>query len=367
MKPYKPVNLPLTQINWESHIRHIGQANSSLARFDGILTGMVNPKIPLSPLTTQEAVLSSKIEGTQASLEEVLEFEVGADEGVEPDKQADIHEIINYRQAMNLAIERLNKLPLCLNLIRELHKTLLDSVRGRNKAPGEFRRIQNFIGKPDCTIENATFVPPSVDLMTPALHNWEKYLHFEEKDPLVQLAVAKAQFEIIHPFLDGNGRLGRMLVPLFLFEKKILSSPMFYLSAYFEANREEYYFALQNITRQGDWNSWITFFLNATIEQAKKNNSKARAILSLYDRMKAEIPRITRSQFAIQALDSLFDFPIFRNTDFTKRAKIPKVTSLRILRTLYKNKIIQTLRQGGGRRARVMIFPDLINIVDQDI
>ena len=227
MKPFDPDGLPLDCIDWGAHVTLVGRANAALARYDGMLQGVVNPAVLLSPTTTQEAVLSSRIEGTQASMEEVLEYEAGSTEKIVPEKQADIQEIINYRDAMAVAVIELIKRPLCLNLIKELHRILLTSVRGRNKMPGEFRETQNCIGPPGCSIETATFVPPSPDNLPQALDNWEKYLHRDEKDGLVQLAVSKAQFEIIHPFLDGNDRLGRMLIPLFLYAKGLLSSPCF--------------------------------------------------------------------------------------------------------------------------------------------
>jgi len=219
MKPFIPDKLPLESINWESHVPLIGQANAALDRYDGMLQGIPNPGVFLSPLTTQEAVLSSKIEGTLvSSMEEVLEFEASPREPVEPSKKTDIQEIINYRTAMWKAMESIEERPLCLNLVKDLHGILLDSVRGRDKALGEFRRTQNYIAPPGSPIEQATYVPPSPELLPAVLDNWEKYMHFAEKDVLVHLAIVKAQFEIIHPFLDGNGRLGRMLIPLFLFD-----------------------------------------------------------------------------------------------------------------------------------------------------
>lgn len=364
MTPYKPVNLPLTSVNWAEHVSLIGQANAALARFDGVLSGIVNPAVLLSPLTTQEAVLSSRIEGTQATLEEVLEFEAESRVKIESSKDADIQEIINYRRAMGYAVEELKNRPLCLNLILDLHRILLDSVRGRNKAPGEFRRIQNYIGPPGCSIENATFVPPSVDLLPSGLDNWEKFLHYEEKDRLVQLAIAKAQFELIHPFLDGNGRIGRMLVPIFLYEKGLLSSPMFYLSAYLEKHRDIYYKRLRAISEKGDWNSWIGFFLGAVFKQAHENSRKADAILALYNDMKQNVPTITRSQYAIQAIDALFNQPIFQSTDFMARSKIPKDSALRIINTLKKHKLVIPLRESRGRRAAILMFPKLIEITE---
>ena len=364
MKLYEPVSLPLDNIDWSAHVSLIGQANAALARYDGMLQTIVNPAVLLSPLTTQEAVLSSRIEGTQASMEEVLEYEADPQEHISPEKYADIQEIINYRRAMNVAVEELKRRPLCLNLIKKLHSILLESVRGRNKAPGEFRRIQNYIGPPGCSIEEAIFIPPSPDRLPTALDNWEKYLHYDEKDRLVQLALAKAQFEIIHPFLDGNGRIGRMLIPLFLFEKGLLSSPMFYLSSYLEAHREEYYHYLQGVSRDDDWNGWISFFLKAIVEQAKINTRIIREILALYERLKQEVPALTRSQYAIQAVDAIFDRPIFQSSDFIRRSGIPRDSAMRILKLLKQNNLVQELRPGKGRRGAKMIFGDLIRITE---
>ncbi len=364
MKPYQPDTLPLETIDWSGLVSLIGQANAALARYDGMLQSIVNPAVLLSPLTTQEAVLSSRIEGTQASMEEVLEYEADPREDIDSAKHADIQEIVNYRRAMGRAVESLNDRPLCLNLLRELHAILLDSVRGRNKAPGEFRRIQNYIGLQDRPIEEATFVPPSPEQLLPALDNWEKYCHFEEKDRLVQLAVIKAQFELIHPFLDGNGRIGRMLVPVFLFDKQVISSPMFYISSYFETHRETYYRKLRGISREGDWNGWIDFFMRAVIEQAVINTGKVRSILELYERIKGEIPELTGSKYAVKAIDALFDRPIFQSDDFVRRSGIPRESAMRILRKLKEIGLLREIRPGRGRRPAILAFLELIGITE---
>lgn len=218
MKPCTPETLPLESLDWEKFIRLIGSANFELARYEGILQGIPNPAVLLSPLTTHEAVLSSKIEGTQATLDEVLEYE--ASMITDEQKYEDIKEILNYRQSMVFAVEWLKTKPITLDLFCEIHSILLDSVRGQNKLRGSFRKLQNYIGSPGSPIEEATFIPPSPERVVEFLTNLENYIHYEEKDTLVQLAIVHAQFEIIHPFLDGNGRLGRILIPLFLFEKK---------------------------------------------------------------------------------------------------------------------------------------------------
>lgn len=361
MNPYVPEKLPLKPLDWISFIPLIGKANSELARYDGILKGMVNPLILLSPLTTQEAVLSSKIEGTQATLEEVLEHEASPKKGNE--KTVDIQEILNYRQAMIYAVEHLKERPLNLNLCKQIHYGLLDSVRGRNKSRGEFRRTQNWIGKPGEPVEKATYVPPPPDRVTEFMSNLEEYIHYKEKDRLVQLSIVHAQFEIIHPFLDGNGRVGRILIPLFLVEKKMLSSPVFYISAYLDENQDIYYERLNNIHKNNNWDEWIVFFLEAVIAQAKNNTSKALAILNLYEEMKQEIVQIVRTQFSMQALDTLFERPILNSTFFITSSGIPKASAIRILQELKRKGILETIEEGSGRRPTVMAFRRLIDII----
>jgi len=360
MKPYVPEMLPLESLKWEEFIPLIGKANFELARYEGILQGIINPSVFLSPLTTQEAVLSSKIEGTEATLEEVLEYEAAP----RPDaaKLKDIQEIINYRKSMDYAMGWLETRPITLNLLREIHYMLLGSVRGRNKARGEFRKTQNWIGKPGATIEQASYIPPSPERLMEFLSNLEEYIHYEEKDRLVQLAIIHAQFEIIHPFLDGNGRIGRILIPLFLFEKKLLSSPMFYISAYLEAHRDFYYEKLHDITQNNNWEEWIIFFLTAVIEQSKVNSQRAKAILELYEEMKQKITQITKSQFAIQALDTIFERPIVSTSEFVKRSGIPKASAIRVLNELKEGDILEILREGKGRRPTVMVFTRLMTI-----
>lgn len=361
MKPYIPETLPLQSLDWVRFITLIGQANAELARYDGILQGIINPKVLLSPLTTKEAVISSKIEGTQASLEEVLQYEASPD--VKTEKYNDIREIINYRETMRFAIQWLKEKPTTLSLIKQMHSILLDSVRGKDKARGNFRTGQNYIGKPGTPIEQASYVPPEPLIFRDYLDNFEKYIHYEEKDRLVQLAIIHAQFEIIHPFMDGNGRLGRIFIPLFLYEKKVLHSPMFYISEYFEANRDEYYSRLLAVSKEKNWEDWIEFFLKAVFVQAKANSAKAKSILDLYEKKKARITEITHSQYAIKVLDTIFAQPIFNTTDFIKHSHIPKPSAMRLLRILHKEGVLSTLKEGGGRRAEVLMFDKLIDIV----
>jgi Fic family protein len=362
MVPFTPNKLPLDSLDWAHLIGPVGRANAALARYDGILQAIVNPQILLSPLTTQEAVLSSRIEGTQTSLEEVLEYE--ASEKAPPERVADIHEVLNYRRAMGQAVDYLKKRPVCLDLLKKTHHTLMEGVRGQARGRGAFRTVQNWIGRHGGSVESARFVPPEPVAMNEALSNWEKYVHYDERDRLVQMAVVHAQFEIIHPFTDGNGRVGRLIIPLVLYGYGLLASPMFYLSAYLERHRQTYYDRLLAVTASGQWNEWIEFFLTAVAEQARENCDKARAILRLYDRMKSELPATLATQFSVQAIDALFDRPVFTATDFVRRTKIAPRTATRILGALSGAGVLVPVREKRGRAAAVLAFADLLAITE---
>jgi len=362
MTPYRPQKLPLDCLDWRRFVRLIGQANAELARYDGILQGIVNPQILLSPLTTQEAVLSSRIEGTHTSLEEVLEYEASAE--ARPERVEDIREVLNYRQAMRLAVEYLKKRPVCLDLLKKLHHTLMENVRGQERGRGQFRRVQNWIGRPGSTLQTAKFVPPDPVTMDEALSNWEQYIHHDEEDRLVQLALVHAQFEIIHPFSDGNGRVGRMIIPLILYGYGLLSSPMFYLSEHLEQHRDVYYERLFQVTNSDGWNDWVLFFLEAVADQAKQNCAKAKAILELYNRMKSALPGIVPSQFTVQTLDAMFDRPVFATTDFVQRTGMARRSASRILAALQESNILTVVRQASGRKSAVLAFSDLLAVTE---
>ncbi len=362
MQPYVPQNLPLAGLDFARLIRKIGPANAALARYDGLLQSVINPSVMLSPLTNREAVLSSKIEGTQATVDEVLEYEAGIDFGGE--KVKDIQEIVNYRKTLMLATEALADRPLSLPLIRQMHGVLMGSVRGAGKNPGEFRREQNWLGTEGCTIEQATFVPPAPLPLRDHLEAMEKYMNGSDVDVLVQVAVLHAQFELIHPFKDGNGRIGRLLIPLFLYQKRTLASPMFYLSEFLEAHRELYYARLRGISHDGDWTTWIEFFLDAVVDQAQTNTVRVRGILELYERMKKQITELTRSQHALKILDTLFGHPIFQSRDFVERSGIRRSTALPFLRKLREAGILHVLRNASGSRSATFVFRELLNCAE---
>lgn len=360
---YHTGKFPPSSLDWARLAPVIGSANAAVARYDGLLQGIPNPRVLLSPLTTQEAVLSSKIEGTQATMGEVLEFEAGADES-SPTKTNDIHEVLNYRRALFEAERLMKELPLSQRVLQSAHAVLLRGVRGQNKAPGEYRRVPNWIGPTNCTEEQARFVPINAGDLPDAMGRWEKYLHEEGVDKLVQLAVAHAEFESLHPFLDGNGRLGRMLVPLFLWQHQLIHTPMFYISSYLEQRRDEYYERLLAVSKDDDWTGWCLFFLSAIQAQAQENMTRARAILSLYNELKAQVVEWTHSQYAIIALDWIFDRPIFSGPDFVNAVSIPSPTAKRILTVFREHALLAVVREGRGRRSSIYSFPRLLNVAE---
>jgi Fic family protein len=364
MKPFEPEALPPKDLDLLAILPLVGKANRAIATLEGLFYGIPNPNVLLSPITTQEAVLSSKIEGTQADFEDVLKFEAGESPD-EPSRREDIHEIMNYRQALRLSENLLKDRPFCLNTLLKLHETLMDSVRGHNKGRGRFRTTQNWIGREGTPIEQAVFVPPSPLHLQEHLNRWEAYWHSDAPDLLVQLAIVHAQFEVLHPFIDGNGRIGRMVIPLFLYEKKILSRPCFYLSAFFEARRDDYIVRLRELGRPGSWTGWVAFFMEAVAAQAEANTRKARAIQDLYERLKKQVLELTHSQFAVPLLDFMFERPIFRGSDVAKMQHMPSAPMVStLLGSLKENGILHTVREGAGRRPQVLALAELINLCE---
>lgn len=284
---------------------------------------------------------------------------------ISQDKRDDVEEIRNYRDALWTAVTSLDQLPLSQRLLKEAHAILLQGVRGRKKNPGQYRRIQNFIGAAGCNIETARFIPIAPNLLNEGMSQWEKFVHTDFLDVLVQLALVHAEFEALHPFQDGNGRLGRLIIPLFLFDKKLLTTPSFYMSEYLEANRTQYYDQLLDISAKGCWTEWCRFFLQALTIQAEENARKASAILTLYEQTKQLIVEQTRSQYAIQALDFIFQLPIFKSTDFSQRSNIPESSAKRILSQLRTHaNLLSVIMPGKGNQPTVLAFRDLINIAE---
>ncbi len=319
LPPDPPLLLDRKFIFWLSN------AEQALGRLDGASAMLPNPDLFVAMYVRREAVLSSRIEGTESSLEDVLQYQIDAKGKSLP---KDVGEVVNYVKAMNHGLERLSKLPLCNRLIREIHGVLLEGVRGGERTPGEFRRSQNWIGKEGSTIETASFVPPAVHDMNDALGEFEKFLNDRSLfPPLVHCGLAHAQFETIHPFLDGNGRVGRLLIALLLCERGVLRRPLLYLSVYFKRNRTEYYKRLTAIRTAGDWEGWIVFFLRGVASVSREATALATRILALRE---ADRPRVDDSRF----LDILFMQPIVTVPYIAERLSCTHRTASLYLRKL---------------------------------
>ncbi len=358
---------PPKELDWPQLIPLLGPAREGLGRYDGLLSAIPNAHVLLSPLVTQEAVLSSKIEGTHVTIGEVLEIEAGgASDATTQAKRDDAEEVLNYRKAMRACVAEMEERPLSSHVLRAAHQVLMQGVRGLDKSPGAFRHEQNWIGPKGCLVEEASFVPIAPQQLQSGMEEWEAYLRSTaEPDALVQLAIIHVEFEALHPFKDGNGRLGRMLIPLFLHQQKLLCGPDFYMSGYLEAKREEYQERLRSVSRDGDWTGWCAFFLAGIRQQAADNERKARAILALYDRVKGQVTELTHSQHSLKAVDFMFQVPIFRTTTFRTSAGIPKPTANRILRILIDAGLLVTLLGGRGQRPAILAFRKLLDITEE--
>jgi Fic family protein len=281
----------------------LSRADAALSELSGLGRQLPNPHLLIAPYIRREAVLSSRIEGTRASLSDLLLDEAEADRSAD----SDVQEVRNYVVALEYGLERLRKLPLSLRLVRELHARLMQGVRGDRATPGEFRRSQNWIGPAGSTPATAPYVPPPPDLMKESLADWEQFLHDRDRFPdLIQCAIMHEQFEAIHPFLDGNGRVGRLLITLFLVERSRLPQPLLYLSDYIEAHRQEYYDSLQRVRTEGDWPGWLRFFLAGVEETAR---AAVRQASQLMDLREAYRRRLARKPNALKLLDELFVNP----------------------------------------------------------
>ena len=310
-KAFIPAPLPpAPPIDMDGELgRLLSDADRALGRLDEVGSVMPNPNLFVAMYVRQEAVLSSQIEGTQSTLDDVLQFEIGEKGALD---LADVEEVVNYVHAMNYGLERLKSLQLSLRLIREIHGKLMSGVRGGERTPGEFRRSQNWIGPKGCTLATAKFVPPPVHEMTSALGKLEKFLHDRTAfPPLIHCGLAHAQFETIHPFLDGNGRVGRLLITLLLCEQKILSRPLLYLSSYLKLNRAEYYDRLTAIRNGGNWEGWLKFFVEGVRQVSNSAATTARAIVDLRDQHRKKVgAKIVNSAVGLRFLDFLYEKPL---------------------------------------------------------
>ncbi len=365
MDPFVPHSLPVDKSKWdiERLLSLVSRASFAVSGFCTTLTLRgVSPDIFLSPLEIKEAVLSSKIEGTVTTIDDVFKFDAGNVN--DPATSKDLQEVLNYRKAMRLSKEWIEKgLPINIDLIQSIQKELMYNVRGENKHPGELRKDQVWIGKKNCKIEDAAYVPP-IPLDVPIhLQNLFDYLKIEE-EALIQTAFLHAQFEIIHPFNDGNGRTGRILIPLYMWVRKIIPLPVFYISEYLEANREEYIHRLRMISTENDWENWVVFFLKAVESQSHKNAEKAFQILELYENTRQLIYQGSKSPNSVKGLDYIIQKPYFTSTQFERYMEMNRQTANRILTFYKKEKILITARKSSGRTPEILCFPALYELIN---
>ena len=359
--PLPPTNPPLA-ID-ASMQKLLSEADRKLGKLDGITQILPNPQLFVAMYVKKEAVLSAQIEGTQASLVDVLDAPLAHPGEYSRDGVA---EVVNYVNAMYSGLQRLNEFPLSLRLIREIHEKLLDGVRGANKNPGEFRRSQNWIGVPGCTLENAAFVPPTPEDMNIALSDLEKFFYAEDDLlALIKIALIHAQFETIHPFLDGNGRMGRLLITFWLCQQRILEQPLLYISYYFKQNRAEYYDRLMAVRTNGDWENWIRFFLRAIAATADEATESAKQIFALRTRCQSMLSALGQNNGKQEALlDLLFEHPVLTKIEAAELLNVSYPTVSGMIDNFCSIGILEDL-QPDKKRYKKYAFRDYLAILQR--
>ena len=356
---FVPAPLP-PKLDWTPRlIRVLSDADRLIGKLAGEGGRLPNPHILMRPFLQREAVLSSKIEGTQATLGELLAAEAGVAVDRSPD---DLREVGNYVVALEHGIVRLKELPLCVRIIRELHEKLMTGVRGQQATPGRFRKIQNWIGKPGSTLATASFVPPPPDEVETCLAAWEKFLHESELPPLVTMALAHYQFEAIHPFLDGNGRVGRLLISLFLIERQILPTPLLYLSAFFEAARRDYYDGLLGVSERGAWNEWLEYFLQGVARMSEDALSRAARINSKLIEWQKKVAGDSTNA-PLRVVELLAANPFITVTGTAVKLGVAFTTAQRAIERLERLGIVK--QSGDAKRDRVYCAKALLDILEE--
>jgi Fic family protein len=358
-KAYTPNPLP-PEITWSTRlVRILSQADQLLGRLVGEGQRLPNPHVLIRPFVRREAVYSSRIEGTQATLGELL----AAEAGVVPERSPeDLREVGNYVAALEHGMKRLKTLPLSLRLVRELHEKLMAGVRGDYATPGEFRRTQNWIGRPGCTLADASYVPPPPDALGKHLGDWEMFLHDESIPPLVHVALMHYQFEAIHPFLDGNGRVGRLLITLCLHARGVLPEPLLYLSAFFEATRNDYYGSLRGVTEQGDWVGWLEYFLNGVARQSEDALSRAERINQQLGKWRGEFAG-GGSKVPLQLIDRIGANPFIIPREAERRLGVSYNTIMRAITVLETGGVLRKV--GDNKRDRVFCARQILDILEE--
>lgn len=360
---YKVDAFPPPNLDWRRLNRLTGEANRVVGRFDSLARTIPNAEIVLSTLLMREVVYSSRIDGIWMTEGEVLEIEAGRKAKYSRNQLADAEEVANCSAAMRYGSRAVENRQLSLPLLREVHRVLMQGARGKQKRPGEFREEQNWIGRPGCSLETASYVPIHPSRLGAGLERWITYVGETEVeyDPLIRLAVVHAEFEALHPFLDGNGRTGRMIIPLFMAQHGLLVRPNYCLSDYLETHRAEYMQGLREISERGTWTDWCEFFLGAMIAQGKENCRRAERLHELYQSLHARVVEVTRSSHATGVVNLIFERPMFATRELTRYAGVPASSAARLLDRLVERGVLDVVRGGRGRRTGIYAFRPLLD------
>jgi Fic family protein len=336
----------------------LSEADRAIGALKSLSKLIPNPNLLVAPYVRKEAVQSSRIEGTQASLSDIFYYEALK----EKPQHADVLEVLNYVRAMNYGLSRLKELPLSLRLIKEIHRKLMEGVRGERLKPGEFRLTQNWIGPPGCSLSDADYIPPPVPEMNEALGQWENFLHSGDSIvPLIKCALMHYQFEAIHPFLDGNGRVGRLLITFYLYERGFLEYPILYLSDFFERYRQEYYDLLLGVSQKGNWDAWLKYFIRGVAEQSKAAEETGHKILDLQKDYRQQLQKESVTAPVFNLLDMLFINPFISLPGVSDHLKITWPTAKASVERLMNMGILKEV--SGRKRNRIYCAKKLFNIL----
>ena len=339
----------------------LSEADRGIGALKSLSKLIPNPNLLIAPFVRKEAVQSSRIEGTQASLTDIFYYEASK----EKPKNSDVLEVLNYVKAMNYGFSRIKKLPLSLRLIREIHRKLMKGVRGDMLSPGEFRTTQNWIGPPGCSLNDATYVPPPVNEMNKLLNQLEKFLYAEDPiAPLVKCALIHYQFEAIHPFLDGNGRVGRLLITFYLYHRGFLYYPILYLSDFFERHRDEYYDLLLGVSQSGNWKKWLKYFIRGVAEQSKAAEETGHDILNLQKNYRQLLQKESVPTPVFKLLDMLFVNPIVSLNGISEFLKVTWPTAKASVEQLIRLGILKEI--SGRKRNRIYCAKELLDMIAKD-
>jgi cell filamentation protein, protein adenylyltransferase len=342
----------------------LSESDRALGELAGMARMLPNPELLVAPLSQREAVLSSRIEGTQASVTDLALYEAAG--AMAPRLPGDVREVQNYRRSMTFGLERMHTLPLSLRLVRELHARLLEGVRGQERTPGEFRTSQNWIGAPGCLLDDATYVPPHPSYLMECLGDWELFLHEDLRiPPIVKCALMHYQFEAIHPFLDGNGRVGRLLVALFLCTSGHLPAPVLYLSPFFERYRDTYYERLRSVSERSEWEEWLAFFARAVTVQCRDALMRSQRLMSLRDEYRRDLLRSKAPPSAQRLVDALFINPGTTLATAARELGVTAMSASRAIRSLCEHGILEEAT--GRQRDRVYVARAVVDAIETGI